>query len=85
VDERPREDLEELLDEESLAVLAILLAVALEFGFGFGNYVVWWAGIVAGPASMAILVGLFRWAPTRARLVAAARWVLGRPAAQPRR
>ena len=29
---------EELLDEESLAVLAILLAVSLEFGFGFAKW-----------------------------------------------
>jgi hypothetical protein len=79
VDEPPRDDLEELLDEESLAVLAILLAVALEFGFGFGKYVVWWSGFVAAPLAMAVLVGLFRWRPSRTRLVAAARWVLGRP------
>ena len=77
--ERRREDLEELLDEESLAVLAILLAVALEFGFGFGKYIAWWSGLVAAPAAMLVLVGLFRWGPARARLVAAARWVLGRP------
>jgi len=75
---RPREDLEELLDEESLAVLAILLAVALEFGFGFGKYVVWWAGFLAAPAAMLALVTLFRWRPSRVRLIAAARWVLGR-------
>ena len=35
---------QELLDEESLAVLAILLAVALEFGFGFAKTVDWCAG-----------------------------------------
>lgn len=32
--EERRRDSEELLDEESLALLAILLAVSLEFGFG---------------------------------------------------
>ena len=41
---------QELLDEESLAVLAILLAVSLEFGFGFAKTVDWWAGLIAGPA-----------------------------------
>jgi hypothetical protein len=76
--ERPRGDLEELLDEESLAVLAILLAVALEFGFGFGKYVVWWSGFVAAPAAMLVLVAVFRWRRSRVFLIAAARWVLGR-------
>ena len=73
-----RDDLSELLDEESLAVLAILLAVALEFGFGFAKNVNWWSGLIAGPASLATLVVLFRWGRSRALLVAAARWVLGR-------
>ena len=41
--EEQRDDSEELLDEESLAVLAILLAVSLEFGFGFAKTVDWWA------------------------------------------
>jgi hypothetical protein len=72
-------DLEELLDEESLAVLAILLAVALECGFGFTKTVSLWAGLIAGPTSLVALVGLFRWRPSRTRLIAAARWVLGRP------
>ena len=40
---------EELLDEESLAVLAILLAVSLEFGFGFAKTVDWWAGLDRRP------------------------------------
>jgi hypothetical protein len=78
VEEASREELEELLDEESLAVLAILLAVALEFGFGFGKYISWWSGLIAAPVAMAVLVGLLRWRPSRRRLVAIARWVLGR-------
>lgn len=78
-DTKRPDDLEELLDEESLAVLAILLAVALEFGFGFTKTVSVWAGLVAGPTSLLALVLLFRWRRSRARLVAAARWVLGRP------
>ena len=78
VDRERRDDMEELLDEESLAVLAILLAVALEFSFGFAKTVGWWAGLVAGPTALVTLVVLFRWPPSRSRLVAAARWVLGR-------
>ena len=58
--EQQRNDPEELLDEESLAVLAILLAVSLEFGFGFAKTVDWWAGLVAGPAALATLVTLGR-------------------------
>ena len=73
---RPRTDTEELLDEESLAVLAILLAVSLEFGFGFAKTVDWWAGLVAGPAALAILVALFRLRHTHAWLLRAARWVV---------
>lgn len=73
----------ELLDEESLAVLAILLAVSLEFGFGFAKTVDWWAGLIAGPAALATLVTVFRLRPTHAWLVRAARWVVrtrdGRP------
>jgi hypothetical protein len=69
-------DSEELLDEESLAVLAILLAVSLEFGFGFAKTVDWWAGLVAGPAALAALVTLFRLRPTHAWLVRAAAWVV---------
>ena len=64
---------EELLDEESLAVLAILLAVSLEFGFGFAKTVDWWAGLIAGPATLATL---FRLRPTHAWLVRAAGWVV---------
>ena len=64
---------EELLDEESLAVLAILLAVSLEFGFGFAKTVDWWAGLIAGPAALATLVTVFRLRPTHAWLVRAAR------------
>ncbi len=74
------DDYEELLDEESLAVLAILLAVALECGFGFTKIVSWQAGLIAGPTSLIALIVLFRWRRSRARLVAAARWVLGREA-----
>ena len=70
--------IEELLDEESLAVLAILLAVSLEFGFGFAKTVAWWAGLVAGPAALAVLVGLFRTSRTRRILVRVARWVVQR-------
>ncbi len=67
---------EELLDEESLAVLAILLAVSLEFGFGFAKTVDWWAGLIAGPAALGTLVTLFRLRPTHAWLVRAATWVV---------
>jgi len=75
LEERPNHS-EELLDEESLAVLAILLAVSLEFGFGFAKTVDWWAGLVAGPAALATLVTLFRLRPTHAWLVRAATWVV---------
>jgi hypothetical protein len=74
--EEQRNDSEELLDEESIAVLAILLAVSLEFGFGFAKTVDWWAGLVAGPAALATLVTLFRLRPTHAWLVRAATWVV---------
>ena len=74
--EERRNDPEELLDEESLAVLAILLAVSLEFGFGFAKTVDWWAGLVAGPAALATLVTLFRLRRTHAWLVRAATWVV---------
>ncbi len=57
----------ELLDEESLAVLAILLAVSLEFGFGFAKTVVWWAGLIAGPCAMLALTPLELPGPTRCR------------------
>jgi hypothetical protein len=71
-----RNDSVELLDEESLAVLAILLAVSLEFGFGFAKTVDWWAGLIAGPAALATLVTLFRLRRTHAWLVRAATWVV---------
>jgi hypothetical protein len=71
-----RNDSEELLDEESLAVLAILLAVSLEFGFGFAKTVDWWAGLVAGPAALVGLITLFRLRRTHAWLVRAAAWVV---------
>ena len=74
--EEQRNDSEELLDEESLAVLAILLAVSLEFGFGFAKTVDWWAGLVAGPAALATLITLFRLRPTHVWLVRAATWVV---------
>ena len=67
---------EELLDEESLAVLAILLAVSLEFGFGFAKTVDWWAGLVVGPFALATLVTLFRVQRTHRLLVRLARWVV---------
>ena len=71
-----RTQTEELLDEESLAVLAILLAVSLEFGFGFAKTVDWWAGLAAGPAALAGLVTLFRLRRTHVWLVRAATWVV---------
>ena len=74
--EEQRNDPEELLDEESLAVLAILLAVALEFGFGFAKTVAWWAGLVAGPAALGMLVLLFRNRRTHVWLVHLAAWVV---------
>ena len=74
--EERRRDSEELLDEESLAVLAILLAVSLEFGFGFAKTVDWWAGLIAGPAALAALITLFRLRATHAWLVRAASWVV---------
>jgi len=67
---------EELLDEESLAVLAILLAVSLEFGFGFAKTVDWWAGLIAGPAALIALTVLFRVQRTHRLLVRLARWVV---------
>ena len=84
--EERRNDPEELLDEESLAVLAILLAVSLEFGFGFAKTVDWWAGLLAGPAALAALIGLLRAQRTHRLLVRLARWVV-RPdqGAPPRR
>jgi hypothetical protein len=72
----PLEAVDELLDEESLAVLAILLAVALEFGFGFAKTIDWWAGLVAGPAALATLVSLFRIRSSRRLLVRLATWVV---------
>jgi len=74
--EDQRNDPEELLDEESLAVLAILLAVSLEFGFGFAKTVDWWAGLVAGPVALATLVTLFRLRRSHVWLVRAATWVV---------
>jgi hypothetical protein len=74
-DER-RDDIQALLDEESLAVLAILLAVSLEFGFGFAKTVDWWAGLVAGPAALIALILLFRVQRTHRLLVRAASWVV---------
>ena len=74
--EGQRNDSEELLDEESLAVLAILLAVSLEFGFGFAKTVDWRAGLIAGPAALAGLVTLFRLRRTHIWLVRVAAWVV---------
>ncbi len=76
---RGEDPMRELLDEESLAVLAILLAVSLEFGFGFAKTVVWWAGLIAGPCAMLALVTLFRVSATRRLLVRLARLVVSRP------
>ena len=72
----PEPNVDELLDEESLAVLAILLAVALEFGFGFAKTVAWWTGLVAGPAALGVLVALFRLQRTHVWLVRIAAWAV---------
>jgi hypothetical protein len=66
----------ELLDEESLAVLGIMLAVSLEFGFGFAKTVAWWAGLIAGPSALFALVCLFRTRRSRVWLVRVAGWVV---------
>ena len=66
----------ELLDEESLAVLGIMLAVSLEFGFGFAKTVDWWAGLAAGPAALTTLILLFRVQRTHRLLVRLSRWVV---------
>lgn len=71
-----RTQTQELLDEESLAALAILLAVSLEFGFGFAKTVDWWAGLIAGPAALAGFVTLFRLRRTHIWLVRVATWVV---------
>jgi len=71
-----RAQTEELLDEESLAVLAILLAVSLEFGFGFAKTVDWRARLAAGPAALATLIACFRVERTHRLLVRLARWVV---------
>ena len=76
VETPPNDKVDELLDEESIAVLAILLAVALEFGFGFAKTVVWWAGLIAGPAALLVLVGCFRMQRTHVGLVRMAAWVV---------
>jgi len=72
-----RHTVEDLLDEESLAVLAILLAVALEFGFGFAKAYDWWEGLLAGPAALLTLIGLFRSRGSRRVLIRAVRWAVG--------
>ena len=77
-----RARVQELLDEESLAVLAILLAVSLEFGFGFAKTVGWWAGLLAGPAALVTLIALFRVQRTHVLLVRLAAWVV-RPRRHP--
>jgi hypothetical protein len=76
MNESERAPSEELLDEESLAVLAILLAVSLEFGFGFAKIVDWWAGFVAAPAALSALVALLRVQRTHRLLLRIARWVV---------
>ena len=76
MDDRSRRDVDELLDEERIAVLAILLAVALEFGFGFAKTVTWWAGLIAGPTALLALVALFRVPRTHAWLSRVAAWVM---------
>jgi hypothetical protein len=85
-EQRAHARVEELLDEESLAVLAILLAVSLEFGFGFAKTVGSWAGLVAGPAALATLIALFRVQRTHVLLVRLASWAVRarRPPVEPR-
>jgi hypothetical protein len=78
VEPTDRRELDELLDEESLAVLAILFAVALEFGFGFWKLFDWWAGLIASPTAFAAMVAILRLTPTRTGLVRLARWILHR-------
>jgi hypothetical protein len=74
-------DLEELLDEESIAVLGILLAVALECGFAFAKLVTWWAGIPAAPVALAVLILALKLRRSRRLIVRFARWVV-RPGAR---
>ena len=69
-----RSDSKELLDEESLAVLPIPLAVSLEFGFGCAKTVHWWAGLVAESTALVTLIVLFRLRRTHAWLVHVAGW-----------
>jgi hypothetical protein len=76
MNEQPPRRVDELLDEESLAVLAILLAVSLEFGFGFAKTVAWWSGLLAGPAALGTLIVLFRLQRTHVLLVRLAAWVV---------
>lgn len=76
--------LDELLDEESLAVLAIMLAVALEFGFGFAKLVAWWAGLIAAPTALLALICLIRAPRTHRVLVRVATWVVRPPDARRR-
>src|SRR5205823_8815536 len=77
VEPQVRHSVEDLLDEESLAVLAILLAVSLEFGFGFAKAYDWWEGLIAGPSSLGALIGLFRSRRSRQVLIRAVRWAVG--------
>jgi hypothetical protein len=80
----PSDKFDELLDEESLAVLAIMLAVALEFGFGFAKLVAWWAGLIAAPTALLALICLFRVPRTHRVLVRIATWVVQAPGARRR-
>jgi hypothetical protein len=74
----------ELLDEESLAVLGIMLAVSLEFGFGFAKTVAWWAGLIAGPSALFALICLFRARRSHVWLVRIAGWVVRpKPTSEP--
>jgi hypothetical protein len=75
-DRHERRQLDELLDEESIAVLAILLAVSLEFSFGFAKTVDWWAGLLAGPVALVLLIAVLKVPPTRRAIVRLARWIV---------
>ena len=74
-------EVEELLDEESIAVLGILLAVALECGFAFAKLVAWWAGIAAAPIALALLITVLKLRASRRLVVRLARWVVRPPSA----
>jgi membrane protein YdbS with pleckstrin-like domain len=75
-DVRTDPKLEELLDEESIAVLGILLAVALECGFAFAKLVAWWAGLAAAPIALAVLITVLKLRPSHRLIVRFASWAV---------